>query len=213
MKIPGTLAVMALPGAVLFPGSMLPLYIFEPRYRAMVADALAGERMIGMAMIDPAGPFGDRPPVLPVGGAGRIVEQERLDDGRFNIILEGTGRFRILGERPSAPYRIASVEDAPVLPFADAAAEAATVRGARALFADVQPAMDLPPLPSEPMSTERLSGELALRLRWSPPDLQKILETDPLVERFEMISARLAGWKEAVDFLHPYRGETNPLSN
>jgi len=211
--MPAALPLFPLPGVVLFPGTLLPLHIFEPRYRAMVADVLAGERMIGMAMIDPAGPFGDRPPVLPVGGAGRIVEQERLEDGRFNIILEGTGRFRILGERPSGPYRIASVDPLPVAGFADPAAEASAIRGARALFAELQPAMELPPLPSEAMSAERLSGELALRLRWSPPDLQELLETDALAERFDAISARLSGWKEAVDFLHPYRGESNPLSN
>lgn len=179
----------------------------------MVADALEGERMIGMAMIDATRPLREPLPVLPLGGAGRIVEQEILDDGRFNIILEGAWRFRILSEEPPAPYRIASVDLVPAQGFPDASAENRAIRSARALFGALQAEMDLPPLPSESMSPERLSGELALRLRWSPPDLQKLLETDSLAERFEAIASRLAGWKEATDFLGPYRGEANPSWN
>ena len=205
--------IFPLPGVVLFPGTLLPLHIFEPRYRALVADVLGGERMIGMAMIDPTVPFAEPPRVLPLGGAGRIVEQERLEDGRFNIILEGAWRFRIRREVPWAPYRVASVD--PVAPrgFPDSAGEIEAVRAARALFAELQAAMELPPLPEDAMSAERLSGELALRLRWSPPELQKVLETDSLAERFDAISSRLAVWKDAADMLRPYRGETNPLFN
>jgi len=206
--------IFPLPGVVLFPGTLLPLHIFEPRYRAMVADALKGDRVIGMAMIDGTRPLQEPVPVLPLGGAGRIVEQELLDDGRFNIILEGAWRFRILSEEPSDPYRVASVDLVPVRAFPDPPAEDAAVRRSRALFAELHEAMELPPLPSESMSPERLSGELALRLRWSPGDLQSLLETDSLAERFESITTRLAAWKEAADFLHPYRGgETNPLFN
>jgi Lon protease-like protein len=169
--------------------------------------------MIGMAMIDEAATPREPPPVLSLGGAGRIVEQEMLEDGRFNIILEGAWRFRILAEEPPAPYRIASVDLVPVHGFPDAASEGEAARRVRALFADLHAPMELPPLPSEPMSSERLSGELALRLRWPPAELQRLLETDSLSERFETIAARLAGWKEAADFLLPYRGETNPLFN
>jgi len=207
------LPIFPLPGVVLFPGTLLPLHIFEPRYRAMVSDALAGESLIGMAMLDPERFSPERPPVLRLGGAGRIVEQERLDDGRFNIILEGVWRYRIVREEPSAPYRTASVEIAPVKGYSDPAREELAVRRVRALFAGLQPEMDLPPLPSEAMSPERLSGELALRLRWPPSELQTLLETDSLPRRFRMIFAHLAGWKEAADVLRPYRGETNPLNN
>jgi Lon protease-like protein len=205
--------IFPLPGVVLFPGTLLPLHIFEPRYRAMVAEALKGDRMIGMAMIDGSRPIHEPVPVLPVGGAGRIVEQETLEDGRFNIILEGAWRFRIVSEEAADLYRIASVDLVPVRGFPDAQAEDAAIRQSRALFAELHSAMELPPLPSEPMSPERLSGELALRLRWSPDDLQNLLETDSLPERFETITSRLAGWKESADFLGPYRAETNPLWN
>jgi Lon protease-like protein len=95
--------IFPLAGALLFPRSQLPLHIFEPRYRAMVRDALASERLIGMVQ-----PKDEREPpkVYQVGCLGRIVGSEELDDGRFNIVLEGIGRFRILSEAEvMTPYR------------------------------------------------------------------------------------------------------------
>src|SRR5260370_32604395 len=90
-----------LPGVVLLPGTLLPLHIFEPRYRAMVADALAGDRTIGMAMLKRGWEESDAdPPIRLVGGAGEIVESERLEDGRYNILLEGPFRYPVLGTTP-----------------------------------------------------------------------------------------------------------------
>lgn len=89
------LSVFPLPGALLFPGMHLPLHIFEPRYRAMVSDAMARDRRIGM--IQPAGE-GDRPPLYAVGCVGRIVEVEALEDGRYNLVLEGLSLFRVVRE-------------------------------------------------------------------------------------------------------------------
>lgn len=202
-----------LPGVVLFPGTLLPLHVFEPRYRVMVSRALQGDRILGMSMIDGSAEPDDPPPLVPLGGAGRIVEEEELEDGRFNIILEGTFRYRILAEEPSSPYRSATVEIVPTRGFPGETQERSAVAAVRALFAELQPAMELPPLPSEVLSAERLSGELALRLRWPPQALQVILATDHLPARFEAIAQRLSEWKKAADFLHPYRGEPNPLEN
>jgi hypothetical protein len=87
--------VFPLAGALLFPRAQLPLHIFEPRYRAMVRDALASDRLI--AMVQPKNE--DEPPALfEVGCLGRIGTCEELDDGRFNIVLEGLSRFRIARE-------------------------------------------------------------------------------------------------------------------
>jgi len=100
------LSIFPLTGALLFPRSLLPLHIFEPRYRALVTDALARDRRI--AMIQPReAESGDRPPALyDVGCVGRIAHVEALDDGRFNIVLEGLSRFRMTAEldRPT-PFR------------------------------------------------------------------------------------------------------------
>ena len=89
------LSIFPLPGAILFPGLQLPLHIFEPRYRALVSDALARDRRI--AMIQPKRPV-EEAPLYEVGCVGRIGDVEALDDGRFNIVLEGESRFRMLRE-------------------------------------------------------------------------------------------------------------------
>jgi uncharacterized protein len=87
--------IFPLAGALLFPRSQLPLHIFEPRYRAMARDALAGDRLI--AMVQPKD--NEEPPALfEIGCLGRIGACEELDDGRFNLVLEGLSRFRIARE-------------------------------------------------------------------------------------------------------------------
>ena len=95
--------VFPLAGALLFPGAQLPLHIFEPRYRAMVRDALGSDRLIGM--VQPRDQ--SEPPLLfEVGCLGRIAAADELEDGRYNIVLEGLGRFRIAREATvETPYR------------------------------------------------------------------------------------------------------------
>lgn len=89
------LSIFPLTGAVLFPGMQLPLHIFEPRYRALVSDALIRDRQI--AMIQPQR-AADGAPLFSVGCVGRIGEVQAMDDGRYNVILEGVARFRLVRE-------------------------------------------------------------------------------------------------------------------
>ncbi len=89
------LPIFPLTGAVLFPGMQLPLHIFEPRYRAMVGDALIRDRLI--AMIQPQRAV-EGAPLYAVGCVGRIGEIQAMDDGRYNLILEGTARFSVVRE-------------------------------------------------------------------------------------------------------------------
>jgi Lon protease-like protein len=97
------LSIFPLSGAILFPGLQLPLHIFEPRYRALVSDALARDRRI--AMIQPQA-AAEGAPLFEVGCVGRIGEVEALEDGRFNIVLEGEHRFRVMRELDVAtPFR------------------------------------------------------------------------------------------------------------
>jgi hypothetical protein len=93
--MPKRLSIFPLPGAILFPGLQLPLHIFEPRYRALVGDALVRDRRI--AMIQPQRPI-EGAPLYTVGCVGRIGEIEAMDDGRYNLILEGESRFRLIRE-------------------------------------------------------------------------------------------------------------------
>ncbi|WP_380880020.1 peptidase S16 [Sphingomonas sp. DBB INV C78] len=92
------LSIFPLGGALLFPRAMLPLHIFEPRYRALVTDALARDRRIAMIQPREAEREGHLPALYEVGCVGRIAHVEALDDGRFNIVLEGISRFRMTAE-------------------------------------------------------------------------------------------------------------------
>jgi uncharacterized protein len=89
------ISIFPLTGAILFPGMQLPLHIFEPRYRALVGDSLARDRMIGI--VQPKSQC-DRAQLFDIGCLGRIGDVEALDDGRYNVILEGVQRFRIIRE-------------------------------------------------------------------------------------------------------------------
>lgn len=101
-------SIFPLTGAVLFPGLQLPLHIFEPRYRAMISDALSRDQTIGM--IQPQRPA-EGAPLFAVGCLGRIGEFEALDDGRYNLMLEGEKRFRLIREiNVSTPFRQVEAE-------------------------------------------------------------------------------------------------------
>jgi len=115
--LPATIPIFPLPNAVLFPNVFMPLHIFEPRYRAMVADTLAGDRIIGMVLLKPGFEphYEGRPPVYPIGCAGVVTHSEPLPDGRFNIVLRGIEKFRITGEDESKDYRLAHVDPLPEL--------------------------------------------------------------------------------------------------
>ncbi len=102
------LSIFPLTGALLFPGMHLPLHIFEPRYRALVSDAMARDRRIGM--IQPRPPTireeVDAPRLFEMGCVGKIAQVEALDDGRYNLVLEGLARFRIVRElNVTTPFR------------------------------------------------------------------------------------------------------------
>jgi Lon protease-like protein len=97
------ISIFPLPGAVLYPGLQLPLHIFEPRYRALVGDALVRDRLIGI--IQPQRPV-EGAPLFEVGCLGRIGDVEAMEDGRYNIILDGEARFRVVRELDvSTPFR------------------------------------------------------------------------------------------------------------
>ncbi len=131
------LSIFPLPGAILFPGLQLPLHMFEERYRALASDALARDRRI--AMLQPRR-GGDDAPLYTVGCVGRIGDVEALEDGRFNVILEGESRFRMVRELDVAtPFRQVEgelIED-PDIEVLASVERAAFEQEAR-IFADMQ---------------------------------------------------------------------------
>ena len=113
--LPPIIPIFPLPNVVLFPNVFLPLHIFEARYRAMVSDALSGDRIIGMVLLQPGyeADYEGRPRVFSIGCAGVITHSEPLGDGRFNIVLQGLERFRIAGEEDHEAYRLAHIDALP----------------------------------------------------------------------------------------------------
>jgi Lon protease-like protein len=109
--LPAEIPLFPLPDVVLFPGIDRPFVIYEPRYREMVADALDGNRVIGMVLLRPGfeKDYDGRPPIYDIGTAGEITKYEKLADGRYLILLHGFTRFRVTSEDHRRPYRLAQV--------------------------------------------------------------------------------------------------------
>jgi Lon protease-like protein len=112
MTVPQVIPLFPLPNVVLFPRVSLPLHVFEPRYKKMVADALAGPQLIGMTLLRPGweADYQGRPAIYASGCVGRIEKCDELEHGRYNILLKGLSRFRIVEEHGGEPYRLATVQ-------------------------------------------------------------------------------------------------------
>ena len=172
------LPLFPLPNVVLFPNVFLPLHIFEPRYRAMTADALASDRLIGMVLLRPGWErdYEGRPPIYPIGCSGVITHVERLPDGRYNLVLRGLDRFRIVEEDSELAYRRAIVEAASERPLSGddrhvvhefrAKLETILARHVRAVEAKIPAAMP----------DEDLINALAQYLDLEPLEKQALLE-------------------------------------
>jgi hypothetical protein len=109
--IPSEIPLFPLPETSLFPGVSRPFLIYEPRYREMIADALKGNRIIGMVRLRPGfeKDYEGRPPIHDIGCAGTIEEYEQLPDGRYVILLRGLTTFRIVTEDQRKAYRLARI--------------------------------------------------------------------------------------------------------
>ena len=184
------LAIFPLSGAVLFPRMHLPLHIFEPRYRAMIQDVMARDQRIGM--IQPSGPprpDGDPQPLFQINCMGRVAEIEALDDGRFNIILSGESRFRIVGELDvSTPFRqvdaelyTAEEDDPGIL----APSERAAIEGEAELFAgQLGYSVDWSAVAS--LDDETLVNGIGQIAPFDAAGKQAMLEADTLSDRSEL---------------------------
>jgi uncharacterized protein len=179
------LSIFPLPGALLFPGLQLPLHIFEPRYRAMVSDALARDQRI--AMIQPQAPE-EGAPLYRIGCVGKIVDVEAHDDGRYNLVLQGLARFRVLRELDvGTPFRQVEAELMPDDPDAALSAieRAGFEREARVFAHSQGYAVDWD-------SVEKLDDAALINgvSQIAPFDIaakQALLECDSLADRCEML--------------------------
>ena len=185
--LPPIIPLFPLPNVVLFPNVFLPLHIFEARYRDMVTDALAADRIIGMVLLRPGweSDYEGRPAIYPVGCAGLITHAERLPDGRFNIVLQGMEKFKVLDEDDSRAYRLARVDsvneqaangdDKDEMRLARRRLEALLVPQPKGRGSDTK-------VPAS-MADEDLVNALAQYLELEPVEKQALLERDSLLAR------------------------------
>jgi len=156
MKIPRETPVMTLPNATLFPQAMLPLYIFEPRYRQMLSDALHSNRMFAVAMQKPGH---TRETPLPVAGLGLIRVSVGHRDGTSHLILQGLTRVGLEETVRYKPYRVHRIRSLQTPPCDTVAADALLARVKELLEERIKLGLPFPPLPtiSQPSSEEILS--------------------------------------------------------
>jgi Lon protease-like protein len=184
--LPGTIPIFPLPNVVLFPNVFLPLHVFEPRYRTMVADALEGDRIIGMVLLQPGyeANYEGRPPVFAIGCAGVITHSEPLGDGKYNIVLRGLERFRLLGEDNDRAYRLAHID---VLPEDVPEGHRGELRRHRqrleALLAAALERSGSEPRFPPAVADEDLVNALAQYLELDPLERQALLEQDGVLAR------------------------------
>jgi Lon protease-like protein len=185
------LPLFPLPNVVLFPNVFLPLHIFEARYRDMVADAIASDRLIGMVLLRQGWEedYGAQPPVYAIGTSGLITHVEQLADGRYNIVLRGLERFRIVEEDHGRTYRRGLVE--PLAERPTDSDDRIVIRRQRAKLeemlakpGDVKGAD--PRIPSA-MADEDLVNALAQYLDLEPIEKQALLEHHSLRARAESL--------------------------
>ena len=205
------LPIFPLPGAVLLPYALIPLHVFEPRYRKLVRDCVAGAGVLALANI-PADALAERkepPRVLPVIGAGVLARVDPMPDGRSNIVLRGVLRARIAEELQSRePYRVVRAEA-----VADAQCDAAGLERLaeelRQLVLAVcarRPGAGSTALAQMAGSTARpgdLADAVGAMVVESPRDRQELLETVSPLERLRRVAQHLAA---TLAELQPTRG-------
>jgi hypothetical protein len=200
------LPLFPLPNVVLFPNVFLPLHVFEPRYREMIADVLTSDRLIGMVLLRPGWEhdYEGRPSVYPIGCSGVITHVERTSDGRYNIVLRGVERFRIVEEDRALSYRRAVIEplgEHALVPDDRVQIRTLRTRLEQMLTPTSESAGHDPRVPTA-MSDEDLVNALAQYLDLEPLEKQALLErpslrtrASSLVELLEMkmMAARAPG--------------------
>ena len=190
-------------GSVLFPTRVLPLHVFEPRYRTLTADCLAGDGTFGVVLIERGSEVGGGDVRFPVGTLAHIVQAERFPDGRSAVVAVGARRLRVVEWLVDDPYpraRIELLDDHADGDGTRAIAEVrALLREVYSLYArlgaavdDVDVALDDDPV--------RASFEAAAASPIGPLDAQALLEVDDAVVRLEQLAERLTDEIRVLEF-------------
>jgi Lon protease-like protein len=190
--LPSEIPLFPLPETSLFPGVSRPFVIFEPRYREMIADAIKGDKIIGMVRLRPGfeQDYEGRPPIYGIGCAGTIEKYEQLPDGRYLILLSGLTAFRVVSEDQRKPYRLARIEAiADVLRDEDRVTLSALRNRIEKLLYAVLPLGADPPDPS--LDDDEFVNIVAQNLGMPEAARQDLLERSNVVERARALAELL----------------------
>jgi hypothetical protein len=210
------LPIFPLPNLVFFPHTRLPLHVFEPRYRQMVKDVLESDQRFGIVLLRPGweAEYFDAPPVFSYGTLGTIEQAVPLDDGRFNIVVRGDVRFRILDEVSRVPYRTARVI---ATPETERDPEQSYSRRQWLAGLSHQYLRYLPDQSAVPeietVDLDALTNALIMSLNLDTEEKQKLLEMNDVLIRAEEIGNELASRIESLRFLAPFRRGSDPSHN
>ncbi|MEQ1756786.1 MAG: LON peptidase substrate-binding domain-containing protein [Vicinamibacterales bacterium] len=191
--LPAVIPLFPLPNVAVLPYLQLPLHIFEPRYKEMLADALAGNRVIGIVQIQPGfeADYQGRPPIFGIGCAAIVVANDRQPDGEFDIVVRGFVKFRIMSESGDKAYRVARVEPIPELldePARTALHEQRpALEQALTMFLGAAPnSLRLPV-----MTDEDLVNTLVMSLEFDTVDRQLLIEQPGVLARANKLAEML----------------------
>jgi Lon protease-like protein len=208
------LFLFPLPTTVLFPNTVVPLHVFEPRYRALTKDCLASTKCMAIPLLeDGRQAMTMRPPIHPVAGMAKIIQHEELSDGRYLLVLQGIARVRIEDELPTSDlYRVARAEPLQIPRVRSARTANRGLERLRLLFGqylvlhheivgerDAEGNFVVGSSPeirrllegsTHPVVYCDLIGHIVLS---SPAERQLFLETDALEDRIEQLIAAIAG--------------------
>ncbi len=193
------LPIFPLPEVTFFPHTLLPLHVFEARYRAMVTDALARDRRLAIVQLRPGyeATYAGKPAVHDVAGAGEIVRWERLATGRYNILVKGEWRVRLERERPTDTlYRVVTARRLEeVSPHVDVSALVARIRAscARLLTALARPATLLAPALADDQGPGAIADRVAAAVLPDAALRQELLETLDVHARLSRLARALDG--------------------
>lgn len=210
------LPLFPLPNLVFFPQTRLPLHVFEPRYRQLVVDVVARDHLFGIVLLRPgweADYFG-APRVYACGTMGRIEQTVPLDDGRFNILVHGETRFRIIDEVSREPYRTARVVVQPQIEGdpTEAFAQRTRLSDLSRQYLHYLPAQGGVP-EIQTVGLEALTNALIMSLNLDIAEKQRLLETDDVARRADDVGAELQNRIESLQFLAPFRQDGDPSRN
>ena len=210
------LPLFPLPNLVFFPRTRLPLHIFEPRYRKMIADAVASDQRFGIVLLRPgweADYFGT-PPIYGCGTLSQIEQAVPLDDGRYNVLVRGEVRFRVVGEVSRDPYRMARVVIQPEQERDMNSSYAQRTWLAELSQQYLEHLPDQVAVPEiETVGLEALTNALIMSLNLEIQDKQRLLEIDDLIARAEEVGRELQTRIESLRFLKPFRGSKGDPSH